>query len=169
MGDVGIFSLQQGQNITSIAGGISLTRNPVLAKAMAATRTPTSPHTSWGHRPSHRFAEWQKRWPFGACVIRPCIEYPFPCPGFKLGRLSMNRIIPGPTFRLFRLAALFSLEQLEAITAARTQRAVVYQQHFAGAIRYASYSCPGKGGAGIPAFSPLCLAATHPKGGATQS
>ena len=133
MGDVGIFSLSRGKNITSIAGGISLTRNPVLAKAMAATRTPTSPHTSWGHRPllpislvAKTLALWGLRHP-------ALYRIPVSMPWLQIGASLYEPDYSRADFSAFQAGlALFSLEQLEAITAARTQRAVVYQQHLQG-------------------------------------
>lgn len=133
MGDAGIFSLSRGKNITAVAGGISLTRSPALAKAIAAATARGLPHNPEQHNPLtlipllvQTLALWALRHP-------ALYRIPASMPWLQLGASVYDPHFPRARFSPFQAGlALFSLERLQAVTAARTQRAAFYQERLQG-------------------------------------
>ena len=132
MGDAGIFSLSRGKNITAIAGGISVTRDTVLAKALAEAeaREPASGADSETFLKRLRQLAPLLAKSLALCALRHPALYRIPA---SLPWLRLGASVYDPHFSEDRLTpfqaglATFSLERLETLTSARAEKATLYQ------------------------------------------
>lgn len=139
-GDVGLLSLDKGKNITTIQGGILLSRNPVLSARLSA-RIADAPTQPW-HAGVMQMAQLLA---YGA-LLHPRL-YWLPDRALPLGGTAWDAPTPMTRYngRLAPMASLL-LERVEEISSARRSRARRYHEAFqADPVLRDRFRAPGDG------------------------
>jgi dTDP-4-amino-4,6-dideoxygalactose transaminase len=111
-GDAGLYSLDKGKNITTIDGGVAVTADPEVAKALAAAAPALTPRS--GRTDAIKLLAY-------AALLRPWLYWlPNRLPGVQLGATHYPHEIPLETYPpILAAMGLVMLPRLEAVNAAR--------------------------------------------------